>query len=178
MKILTISFLLLFAVSCESKAQKNTENFCVNTNKIKTQQECNDCLAVLDKMFSENKITKTDYIVKKLNYFLLLKKYDDAMFFLDKEEFTYPQEKEIRKQEILLVKYFCGGQTEEYSKQRESLLSYIDQELLTNKDQKVITILKNEKSAIKSNLIVDYYCSKSEKKNEEEGVSIQSGEAE
>lgn len=177
MKIIAISFLLLFAVSCESKAQKNTESFCINTNKIKNQQECNDCLVVLDKMFSENKITKTDYVVKKLNYFLLLKKYEDAMVFLDKEEFTYAQEKEIRKQEILLVKYFCGGQTEEYSKQRESLLSYIDQELLTNKDQKVITILKNEKSAVKSNLIVDYYCSKPEKKTDE-GVSIKSEEAE
>lgn len=81
MKILAISFLLLFAVSCESKAQKNTESFCVNTNKTKNQKECNDCLTVLDKMFSENKITKTDYIVKKLNYFLLLKKYEDAMVF-------------------------------------------------------------------------------------------------
>lgn len=177
MKIIAVSFLLLFAVSCESKAQKNTENFCVNTNKVKTQQECNDCLAVLDKMFSENKITKTDFIVKKLNYFLLLKKYEDAIVFLDKEEFTYAQEKEIRKREIILVRYFCEGQTEGYSKQKESLLSYIDEQLLTSKDPKVITILKNEKSAIKSNLIVDYYCSKPDQKTEE-GISIKPEEAE
>lgn len=177
MKNLIISLLLLSAVSCESKAQKNTESFCINTNKIKTPQECNDCLAVLDKMFSENKITKTDYVVKKLNYFLLIKKYDEAIIFLDKEDFAYTQEKEIRKKEILLVKHFCEGQTEEYSKQKESLLSYIDQELLTNKDEKLITILKNEKSAVKSNLIVDYYCSETKRKSEE-GVSIKSEEAE
>lgn len=177
MKILAVSFLLFIAVSCESKAQKSTESFCINTNKIKTQQECNDCLVLLDNMFSENKITKTDYVIKKLNYLLLLKKFDDAMAFIEKEEFTYVQEKEIRKQEILLVKYFCNGQIEEYSKQKETLLSYINQELLTNKDQKVITILKNEKSAVNSNLIVDYYCSKPEKKTEE-GVSIKSEEAE
>lgn len=177
MKILAISFLLLIAVSCESKAQKNKESFCINTNKIKNQQECNECLILLDNMFSENKITNTDYVVKKLNYFLLLKKYEDAMAFIEKEEFTYVQEKEIRKQEILLVKYFCNGQTEEYSKHKKSLLSYINQELLTNKDEKVISILKNEKSAVNSNLIVDYYCSKPEKKTEE-GVSIKSEEAE
>lgn len=177
MKIIVISFLLLFAVSCESKAQKNTESFCVNTNKTKSQQECNECLTILDKMFSENKITKTDYVVKKLNYFLLLKKYEDAITFLDKEGFTYAQEKEIRKQEVLLVKYFCEGKMEEYSKQKESLLLYIDQELLINKDQKVITILKNEKSAVKSNLIVDYYCSKTEERIDG-GVSIKSEEAE
>lgn len=162
------TFLILLSsiliISCEGKAQ-NINKFCLNTNKNKSLKECEECLNILDKMLEQNEINKQDFIIKKLNYFLLLKKYDEASKFISIQNFKYPQEKEIRNKEIELVRYFCSNDVENFNKVKNNLLIFIDNQMISTNDEKLLTILRNEKSAIESNLIVDYYCSSSQNEN-------------
>ncbi|MFC4685417.1 hypothetical protein ACFO4P_00520 [Epilithonimonas pallida] len=159
--LIVLSFILI--ISCEGKAQNN--KFCLNTNKSKSSKECEECLNILDKMFGQNEINQQDFIIKKLNYFLLLKKYDEALKFVSIQNFKYSQEKEIRNKEIELVRFFCSNDIENFKKIKDNLLIFVDNQMINTKDEKLLTILRNEKSAIESDLIVEYYCSSSKDEN-------------
>ena len=140
------------------------KNFCMNSNKNKSIKECKECLSILDKMLQKDEIKKQDYIIKKLNYFLLSKNYDDAIEFLNNEKFKYSQEKEIRIQEIFLVKYYCSQKIEVYNKTKNDLLLFIDNESLITKDSKLLEFFRGEKVAINSDMISEYYCERSDNK--------------
>lgn len=168
-----VTFLIISVLfSCQYKTNnKSIESFCLNSIITKSQQQCEECLPILDKMYSGKRISRQEYITMKLNYLLILRRYDEAAVFLNRMKFEFDQEKYIRQEEILLVKAFCKKENEAYLNKKKSILLYIDQELLQSKNPQLTEILKNERAAVKSNLIVDYYCSRV-KNRTATGVSI------
>ena len=143
-------------ISCQSKEKEKMKSFCLNVTNKKTSEDCKKCLSILDE--NKNNLNPTDYTNKKLQYFLLLKEYKEARKFINSQEFKYPQEKQIRLEEINLIESYCLNK--DFENKKSNFLKYLEEEIMTSKNIEIVNLLKGEKSNIQSNLVVEYFCNK------------------